>query len=290
MTYPHYLYLRDLVQPDLQVYFNVDDYSLYWPRWAEQVRLLELRAVREADLTVCVSRLRCNQLSEAVPEAAAKIRHLPHGAPTISLGSGPHRLPAELPDDLVGLPGPRLGYIGSLEDRIDWPLLSRVANAFPKGSIVLIGRLGTTPKGAWQGDRRRCLEQPNVHALGWRPQESIAQYNAAFDVCLIPYRTDHPFNVACCPTKIMDYMATGRPIVSTDLPECLLYEDLFDVTSNAEAFIEAIRLLRVTNFDDGRAERRFDWAKEHSCRRMLERLLGWFDREPHHRLHDCPSC
>ncbi len=131
------------------------------------------------------------------------------------------------------------GYVGSLEDRIDWPLLTKLADAFPHGSIVLIGNpdAATTP-GAWQLDRKRCLARPNVQALGWRPQETIARYNASFDVCLIPYRADHPFNQVCCPTKIMDYMGTGRPIVATDLPECRLYEDLFDVATDGEQFLE----------------------------------------------------
>ena len=55
-TYPHYLYLRDQVRPDTHVYFNIDDYSQYWPRCARRVNQLERQAAREADLTVCVSR------------------------------------------------------------------------------------------------------------------------------------------------------------------------------------------------------------------------------------------
>ena len=85
MTYPHYLYLRDAVRPDRAVYYNLDDYALYWPRQAEQVRELERRAVRESALTVCVSRARADALRAAVPEAADRVRHLPHGAPTSML-------------------------------------------------------------------------------------------------------------------------------------------------------------------------------------------------------------
>src|SRR5262249_41360922 len=66
MTYPHYLYLRDLVRPDLHIYFNIDDYSQYWPRIARRVNDLERQAVRESSLTVCASRLRCDELRAAV--------------------------------------------------------------------------------------------------------------------------------------------------------------------------------------------------------------------------------
>jgi teichuronic acid biosynthesis glycosyltransferase TuaH len=275
MTYPHYLYLRDQVKPDKSIYFNIDDYSQYWPRCADRVNELERQAAREADLTVCVSRLRCEELRQAVPEAAAKIRHLPHGAPTFSLNSSPFKTAAEAPADLAKLPGPRFGFVGSLEDRIDWPMLTLLATSFPKASIVLIGKAGTRPAGAWQNDRAKCLALPNVHLLGWKAQDMIARYYEAFDVCLIPYRVDHPFNRACCPTKIMDCMGTGRPIVSTELPECRLYEALFDVVATAEQFVEVVRTLEATGFDDGKAELRHSWAVENSCARTVERLLDW---------------
>src|SRR5947209_18195941 len=97
MTYPHYLYLRDQVRPDRQVYFNVDDYSQYWPRQAVAVNRLERQAVRDADLTVCISLLRAEELRRAVPEAASRIRHLPHGAPTSALSPYRLALPAPAP-------------------------------------------------------------------------------------------------------------------------------------------------------------------------------------------------
>jgi glycosyltransferase involved in cell wall biosynthesis len=275
MTYPHYLYLRDQVRPDIHVYFNVDDYSQYWPRCARALNDLEQRAVRESDLTVCVSRQRAEELRAAVPQAADRIRHLPHGAPSRALGAGPQTEPAEPPADLAHLPRPLLGYVGSLEDRIDWGLLTRLSEAFPSASIVLIGRLAAARSLPWYLDMRRCLARPNVHALGFRAQESIDRYNRSFDVCLIPYGIDHPFNRVCCPTKIMDYMATGRPIVSTALPECVLYSHLFDVAGSIPEFLSAVDAILTGGSNDGRAAVRYDWACAHSCQRVAERFLDW---------------
>jgi glycosyltransferase involved in cell wall biosynthesis len=275
MTYPHYLHLRDMVRPDLQVYFNLDDYTLYWPRVAARIRELERRAARECDVTICVSKLRADALREAVPEAAAKIHHLPHGAPTSSLAEAAWEKPAAAPDDLAALPGPRLGYVGTLQDRVDWALLERLSRAMPEASIVLVGRRMGRPPEDPNHDYHRCLARPNVHLLGWRPQESIHLYNQAFDVCLIPYRTDHPFNQASCPTKIMDYMVTGRPIVSTALPECRLYRHLFNVADDAEGFIGAVRSIVEAGSDDGLAWSRHEWARTHTCRHVVDRLLDW---------------
>jgi glycosyltransferase involved in cell wall biosynthesis len=275
MTYPHYLYLRDQVRPDVLVYFNIDDYTQYWPRCADRVNALEIQAVRESDLTVCVSNRRCEALREAVPGAADRIRHLPHGAPRPALGPSACAVPAPAPPDLAGLPRPLLGYVGTLEDRVDWALLDAVARRFANGTVVLLGRPDPDSRGAWTADRSRCLSRPNVKRLGWRPQDELGAYNRAFDVCLIPYRADHPFNRVCCPTKIMDYMGSGRPIVSTDLPECRLYERLFDVVGTPEAFLDRVAAIVADGSDDGRAEARFAWAREHTCERVAERLLGW---------------
>ena len=94
MTYPYYLYLRDQVRPDVAVYMNLDDYGLYWPGRAAEVDRLERRAVRESDLTVCVAHARAERLREAVPEAASRIVHLPHGTPEAFLPTVRERRPA----------------------------------------------------------------------------------------------------------------------------------------------------------------------------------------------------
>jgi len=275
MTYPHYLHLRDAVRPDRTVYYNLDDYALYWPGQAEQVRALERRAVRESDLTVCVSLARAEALRAEVPEAASRVHHLPHGAPTAMLADRPWHRPAAPPEEIAGLPRPLLGYVGSLDDRVDWPLLARLAGAFPLASVVLVGRPGADPPGGsdWSDARRRCLALPNVHALGWRPQAAVPMFNRAFDVCLIPYDAGHPFNLACSPTKVMDCMATGRPVVSTAIPECRLYDGLFHVAGDADAFLAAVRSVLDSGSDDGRAGARHGHAVQNTCARVAGRLL-----------------
>jgi len=276
MTYPYYLHLARHLHPDRLVYFNIDDYRLYWPKAAAEVARLEREAVLASDLTVCTSHLRAEELRAAVPEAADRIRHLPHGAPSRSLLQFPQNAPALPPADIAHLPRPWIGYVGTLEDRVDWSLMADVAKTNPTASIVLVGRVGPVGDSPWQVERARCLNEPNVHAIGWRDQAAIDAYNRSFDLGLIPYRVDHPFNVACCPTKVMDYMAAGRPVVSTDLPECRLYFHLFDVVP-PEGFVDAVSRRIAAGPDDGRSAARLDFARENSCARVAARLLDWLD-------------
>jgi glycosyltransferase involved in cell wall biosynthesis len=178
---------------------------------------------------------------------------------------------------LAHLPRPYLGYIGSLEDRVDWELMDRISAAFPQASIVIVGRVRDTVAAPWWEHCRRFLARPNVHALGWRPQETLGRYYQAFDVSLIPYRVDHPFNRACNPTKIMDAMGSGRPIVATAIPECRLHAERFHVVEDAGEFEGAVREILGQKSDDGRVDLRYAYAVANTCHGIGERLLDLID-------------
>ena len=277
ISYPHYLHLRDMLRPEALIYYNMDDYGFYWSARREAVRDLERRAVREADLSAFCARARADELADAVPEAAGRIIHLPHGAPASAIAAAPRHRPAPPPADIAHLPRPLLGFVGSLEDRLDWPLIEHLARTFPGGSVVLIGREpAPAPRESWYRAYLRAVALPNVHRLGWRPQAEIGAYNAAFDACLIPYRTDHPFNRVACPTKVMDYMATSRPVVSTALPECRLYTHLFDVAESPGSFVAAVRRIVDLGSDDGRAALRWEFARASTWELTAATLLRAF--------------
>ena len=212
-----------------------------------------------------------------MPEAARRIHHVPHGAPTPFLAPQPLIRPAQAPADLASLPRPYLGYVGSLEDRVDWELMDRLSTNFPDASIVVVGRVRDAVDSPWWEACARFLSRPNVHALGWRPQDEIARYYQAFDVCLIPYRVDHPFNRACNPTKIMDAMGSGRPIVATALPECRLHAERFSVVENDDEFIGVIGNILASHSDDGRAALRHAYALANTCQGIGERILDLID-------------
>ena len=105
-----------------------------------------------------------------------------------------------------------------------------------------------------------------MHRIGWRPQAELPGYYQAFDVILIPYAQENAFNQACSPTKIMDGLGSGRPIVATAIPECRLYSHLFDVAEDAGAFVDAVQSIVASGSDDARAGLRHAHARDHTCR------------------------
>ena len=94
---------------------------------------------------------------------------------------------------------------------------------------------------------------------------------------LIPYCLDHPFNRACNPTKIMDAMGSGRPIVLTAIPECRLHAERFHVAGDAEEYLAMVGRILDDGSDDGRAALRHAFAVEHSCRNVAARLIDLID-------------
>ena len=126
MTYPHYLYLLDQLQPDVSLYYNIDDYTLYWP----PARRADSRRLRCK--LVCGPR-RPSASPGSVPTSFARPSPkrprrsiiFPTALRRSFLAEHPAYRPAVPPADIAHLPRPLLGYVGSIEDRVDWRLMER---------------------------------------------------------------------------------------------------------------------------------------------------------------------
>jgi glycosyltransferase involved in cell wall biosynthesis len=112
-----------------------------------------------------------------------------------------------IPQDIAGLPGPVLGYFGVIDERLDYDLIAALADAFPGGSVAMIGPFAKI-------DPQALPRRANLHWLGQRAYADLPAYVKAFDVCLMPFALNEATeNIN--PTKTLEYMAAGRPIVST---------------------------------------------------------------------------
>jgi len=119
---------------------------------------------------------------------------------------------------VLTIPHPIIGVVGTLQYWIDFQLLRDIALARPEWSLVLIG-----PRGRL--GRLDLVEGlPNVHVLGRRPYDTVPSYVKAFDVCLNPYVLDGTAE-NCSPLKLYEYVASGKPVVSVDMPEARQFGD-----------------------------------------------------------------
>ena len=129
-----------------------------------------------------------------------------------------------VPTELAGLPGPVLGFFGVIDERMDYGLVERLAERHPDWSIVLVGPVSKV-------DPNSLPRRPNLHWLGARPYTELPALCKGFDVCLMPFALNAATEYIN-PTKALEYMATGRMIVSTAVP---------DVVRNFEAVIRIAR-------------------------------------------------
>jgi glycosyltransferase involved in cell wall biosynthesis len=110
---------------------------------------------------------------------------------------------------LQTLAHPMIGYIGGLHLHVDYGLLIEMAHARKDWSWVFVGPTQTSVA---------ALEElPNVYLLGQKPHHNLVHYIRQFDVCIVPY-VNSLYTATVVPTKINEYLAVGKPVVSTMLP------------------------------------------------------------------------
>jgi glycosyltransferase involved in cell wall biosynthesis len=117
----------------------------------------------------------------------------------------------EVDPDIAKLPGRVLGYFGVIDERIDYALLEKLADAYPQWSIAMVGPFAKV-------DPAEIPQRPNLHWLGRREYAQLPAITKGFAVCLMPFALNEATEYIN-PTKALEYMATGRPIVSSAIDE-----------------------------------------------------------------------
>lgn len=153
--------------------------------------------------------------------------------------------PGAEPPELRAIGRPRIGFVGGIDAHtFDPELFLHTASAMPECSFVMVG--GCSLPEHW------CTLE-NVHFLGRKPYEDVAAYMAACDVLIMPWNRSEWIK-ACNPVKLKEYLATGRPVVSTPFDELERYRGVVVTASDAESFAAAIRGA-LENPGDGAARR-----------------------------------
>ncbi len=130
------------------------------------------------------------------------------------------------------IPGPRLGFYGVIDERVDLELIDRLAEAHPQWQIVLVGPVVKI-------DPAALPRRHNIHYLGQQPYKALPQFLAGWNVCLLPFALNEATRFIS-PTKTLEYMAAELPIVSTPVVDVVeLYGEVVAVADSPQAFIKA---------------------------------------------------
>lgn len=222
----------------LLVYHYVDNYSMLTPHVA-QLRQAE-EVVRQASDLIFTT---CQELATHCAPHEDKVHIFPNGVnleafkpEETASGNGNHNGAQGCARAASsGFPSPIIGYVGGLHRYVDIELLVEMARARPQWSWVCVGALQT--------EVRKLSALSNVYLLGHQPHHKLASYIRNFDVCIVPY-VNSLFTQTVAPTKINEYLAVGKPVVSTALPFVAQFNEehqiLLTANNRTEDFLQAI--------------------------------------------------
>ncbi|MBS0659331.1 MAG: glycosyltransferase [Verrucomicrobia bacterium] len=135
-----------------------------------------------------------------------------------------------VPADLAALPEPRLGFFGVVDERMDYELLDEIARQRPDWQIVLVGP-------HCKVDPANFPQRTNLHFVGPRTYTELPACVRAFSVCLMPFAINAATEFIN-PTKALEYMASGRPIVSTPVQDVVRqFGHIVSIADSPAAFI-----------------------------------------------------
>jgi UDP-galactopyranose mutase len=178
------------------------------------------------------------------------------------------------PPDQVAIPHPRLGFFGVIDERMDLALVDGVAAARPDWHFVLIGPVVKI-------DPAALPRRPNIHYLGPKQYDELPHYVAGWDVATLPFARNEATRFIS-PTKTPEYMAAGKPVVSTSIHDVVRpygQQGLVRIADEVPAFVRACMAAmaedpskRITQADAFLRHTSWDgtWTR---IRRLLDEVL-----------------
>jgi glycosyltransferase involved in cell wall biosynthesis len=253
----------DLVPHDVSCYHVDDEYTFSEVDLPNSPR--ETRILQRVDQVIVHSAALFAKKGHVNPHTA----RVPNGVDFRTFAS-----PCGEPPDLAAVPRPRIGYVGVIKKQLDLGLLVRLAQARPQYSFLLVGPVLNIAGKEQHVAALTAL--PNVFLLGEKPPDALPAYMQHLDVCLMCYEVNE-YTRYIYPLKLHEYMATGRPVVSSQIDSVLAYSDLVTIASTDEQWLQAVDDSVGANAQaPAVAKARQARAREHDWDALVDRIAALF--------------
>ncbi len=190
--------------PVLTVYDCMDELSAF-DFAPPQLREMEQRLLAQADLVFTGG----HTLYEAKKGQHANIHPFPSSIEKRHFAKARKALAA--PPDQARIKGIKIGFYGVIDERFDIGLIGAIAALRPDWNLILVGPVVKI-------DPATLPQEPNIHYLGQRSYEELPAYLSGWDVALIPFLLNESTRFIS-PTKTPEYLAAGKPVVSTPITD-----------------------------------------------------------------------
>lgn len=223
------------LKPELLIYDCMDELSAFQGA-PPQLMELERELFRRADLVFVGGQ----SLYQAKRKQHANVHCFPSSVDRAHFATA--RRVAD-PADQRGIPRPRIGFFGVLDERLDLELLAAVAEQHPEWSLVLVGPVAKISP-------EQLPRLPNIHYLGQKAYADLPSYLSGWDVAMLPFAINASTRFIS-PTKTPEYLAAGKRVVSTpirDVVEPYGRLGLVSIAANPDQFSAAVdRALQSTD-------------------------------------------
>jgi len=172
----------------------------------------------------------------------------------------------QTPEDIAHIEGPILGYFGVVDERLDYDLIAKLADANPDWNVVMIGPTAKV-------DPAELPKRPNIHWMGGRDYSQLPSYTKRFDVALMPFALNAATEYIN-PTKALEYMATATPILSTPVPDVVSnFASVVKISKTGDEFIQLARE-QTAQVDQVAVERGLKMASENTWDAIVGKMEG----------------
>ena len=223
---PQALKFSDHLEPEAVVYDCMDELSAF-KNAAAELPVLERALLRRADLVLTGGQ----SLYEAKKAQHANIHAMPSSVDVRHFAKA--RQVVADPADQAPIAHPRLGFFGVLDERLDIPLLAGLAEARPDWQLIMIGPVVKI-------DPAELPTHPNIHYLGPKTYDELPAYIAGWDVALLLFARNEATRFIS-PTKTPEYLAAGKPVVSTSIRDVVSPYGDRDLVLIADAVPDFVR-------------------------------------------------
>jgi len=260
--HPYEVAYLDLLVDPLRVYECWDDHQEFPsvksnPALCEWIGELEQRICARADLVFATSRA----LERKMSSMHGNVVMVPNGVDFKHFNAGANGN-SHKPEYNTEGDHPRIGFVGKINEKLDLSLLDRVSAQRPEWIFTIVGPFDAQPRLRLSPAYKRIHERRNVRLTGPRPYQKVPAIVSSFDVCTIPFVVND-LTRAIYPLKLHEYLAAGKPVVSTDLPEVRQFEDVVYIARNAEEFEQMIERALAEDCPELR-QRRIEVARQNS--------------------------
>lgn len=255
---PHAHFLAKRLNASQLVFDCIDDYASFHssPKLQTAIQNETRALLTSADVTFASSehlaeKLGSNERAITVVRNGVEISHFHANTKDF-----------QVPFEVANLAKPIIGYIGMISSWFDIQAIKMLSETRPDYQIVLIGPT--------EIDLSQLRKHPNIHILGKKSYEELPSYLQEMTVCIIPFLVN-TLTKAVNPVKVYEYLAAGKPVVSSALPEVCALTPLVYIYETTDKFVKSVD--QAISERNQRASERQEFARQHDWDNRIRVML-----------------